>query len=228
VARTRVEDAETAIKRVHDDMRNAGKAGFTTTKPETTFEGMLNSIGDTLSDLASSDDEKDGEDEDDEEEDTAGGKLSEDEEPGWVIGTISETVQTCMEHFWQKQMKVDELTRSGSGDPADYFSERGEKNGMICGKVPAVMQPRPANDAGSSAPTTFSEPMETDDSGTGKLQMPQVTSRPGSSHKRLGSRKLQTLEPIQSFHPAPMHHSSPIQISKHVEPVSFNPCTSRP
>ena len=72
LARKRVEDAETAIKQEQDHMRNAEKAGLKTTKPETTFQEMLNAIGDSLSDLASSDDE----------EDPAGGKPSEDDEPG--------------------------------------------------------------------------------------------------------------------------------------------------
>jgi phospholipase/lecithinase/hemolysin len=55
-----------------------------------TFEEMLVVIGDSLSDLASSDDGEDGEDEDDEE--TEQGKRSEDDEPGWVMGTITTTV----------------------------------------------------------------------------------------------------------------------------------------
>ena len=38
MARKRVEDAKTAIKKEQDDMRNAEKAGLTTTKPETSFE----------------------------------------------------------------------------------------------------------------------------------------------------------------------------------------------
>jgi hypothetical protein len=38
--------------------------------PETTFEEMLKAMGDSLSDLATSDDKQDGEDEEDEEEDT--------------------------------------------------------------------------------------------------------------------------------------------------------------
>ena len=71
---------------------------------------MLNAIGDSLSDLATSDDEQDGEAREDQEEDTELGKLS-DDEPGWVMGTISKNVQHCMESFWQKQMRRDELTQ---------------------------------------------------------------------------------------------------------------------
>jgi len=48
-------------------MSDAEKAGLTTTKPETTFGEMLNAIGDSLSDLASSDDGEDGEDPNDDE-----------------------------------------------------------------------------------------------------------------------------------------------------------------
>jgi len=99
VARKRVEDAETAIKQRQGDMSNVEKAGLTTGEPEKTFEGMLNSIRDSLSDLASSDDEEDAEDEQDD-DNTEQGKLSADDEPGWVMGTISKSVQCRMERFW--------------------------------------------------------------------------------------------------------------------------------
>jgi hypothetical protein len=67
---------------------------------------MLVAIGDSLSGLGSSDDGEDGEDEDDEE--TQQGNLSEDDEPGWVIGTITQMAQQHIERFRQKQMKLDE------------------------------------------------------------------------------------------------------------------------
>jgi len=100
---------------------------------------MLVAIGDSLSDLASSDNGVDGEDEDDEE--TEQGKLSEDDEPGWVMGTITKTVQKRMERFRQKQMKLDELTQLGWEDAADYFCERDKKYGTFELGVPAVVQP---------------------------------------------------------------------------------------
>jgi len=84
VATTQVQDAETAIMQ---DMTTAENEGATPGKPETTFEEMLNAIGDSLSDLASSNDEQDGEDEEDDEEDTELDKLSDDDEPGWMMGT---------------------------------------------------------------------------------------------------------------------------------------------
>ena len=66
---------------------------------------MQVAIGDSLSDLASSDDVEDAEDEDDEE--TEQGKLSKDDEPGCVMGTIAKTEQQCMERFQQKLTKLD-------------------------------------------------------------------------------------------------------------------------
>jgi len=82
---------------------------------------MLNSIGDSLSDLASSGDEDDGEDEDDDEEDTGLGKLSDNDEPGWVMGTISNMVQHHMESVCMKQMRLDKQTPPGWGDASDNF-----------------------------------------------------------------------------------------------------------
>jgi hypothetical protein len=73
-----------------------------------TFEEMLVAIADIRSDLARSDDGEDGEDQDAEE--TGKGNLSKDDEPGWVMGTITIMVQQCMERFRQTQMKLDELT----------------------------------------------------------------------------------------------------------------------
>jgi len=71
---------------------------------------MLNAIRDSLSDHACSDDGKGGEDEDDDEEDPAGGKLSKDDNPGWVMGTISKMVHYRMQCFRHKPMKLDEFT----------------------------------------------------------------------------------------------------------------------
>jgi hypothetical protein len=76
-ARKRVEDAEAAVQHEQDDMTQAEIAGLTSREPEETFEEMLVAIGDSLSDLASSDDGEDGEEEDDEE--TEHGNLSEDD-----------------------------------------------------------------------------------------------------------------------------------------------------
>ena len=44
------------------------------------------------------------------------GKVSENDEPGWVMATISKTVQDRMEHFRKTQMMLDNLTQPGCGD----------------------------------------------------------------------------------------------------------------
>jgi hypothetical protein len=80
-------------------MRNAENAGSTTTKPEMTFEEMLNALGNSLSALGSCDNGEDGEDEDDDNDAPPPGKLSEDDTPSWAMGTISNTVQHRMESF---------------------------------------------------------------------------------------------------------------------------------
>jgi len=116
-ARKRVEDAEAAVQQEQDDITHDEIAGLTSREPERTFEEMVVAIGDSLSDLASSDEGEDGEDEENEE--TEQGKLSDDDEPGWVMGTITKTVQQRMESFRQKQMKLDELTRPGWEDAPD-------------------------------------------------------------------------------------------------------------
>jgi hypothetical protein len=120
-ARKRVEDAEAVVQQEQDNMTDAEIARLTSREPAKPFEEMLVAIGDSLSDLASSDDGEDGEDEDDEE--TEQGNLTEDDEPGWVMGTITKTVPQRMERFRQKQMKLDELTQPGWEDAADYFGE---------------------------------------------------------------------------------------------------------
>jgi hypothetical protein len=79
-ARKRVEDAEAAVQQEQDDMTHAEIAGLTSREPEKTFDEMRFAIGDSQSDLASSNAGEDGEDEEDEE--TEQGDLSEDDEPG--------------------------------------------------------------------------------------------------------------------------------------------------
>ena len=224
MARKRVEDTEISIEQEQEDMRNAEKAVLTTTKPETTFAQMLNAIGDSLSDLASPNDGEDGEDEDDDQSDPELGKLSEDDEPGCVMGTISETIKHHKERFQQKQMKLHKLTQPGWGDPSDLFRERDKKHGMTAFKVQAVVQPQTADNAASSALTTVGEPMETLDSVPGKSQIPHLTSRPRTSHMRLCSWKHQTHECIPSLPPPSAPASSTIQKSKQPESVNVSHC----
>ena len=119
-AQKRVEDAEAAVQQEQDNMTHAEIVGLTSKEPKKTFEEMLVAIRDSLSDLASTDDGEYGEDEDDEE--TEQGNLSEDDQPGWVMRTITNTVQQRTERFRQKQTMLDELTQLGWEDAAEVRS----------------------------------------------------------------------------------------------------------
>ena len=197
----------------------------TTTRPEITFEEMLNAIGDSLSDVASSEDEEDGEDEDDDAEHTGHGKLSEDDAAGWVMGTISKTVQHHMESIRQKQMRLDEMTQPGWEDSAESFCERDMKSGTTESKVPAVGKPQTDPTGAPPSQTTFGELMQALDIVHGESPMPQlVTSRQGSSQMRLGSEKPQADKQLLPEMPAAVPDLSQIEIAKPVQPVSFYPC----
>jgi len=182
---------------------------------------MLKATRDNLSVPASCDNEEDGEDEEDE-EDTELGKLSKDDEPGWVMGTISKTVQHRMENFWQKQMRLDELTQPGWWAVANYFRERDMKYGMAESMFPAVVTPQIDTSTATPAPTTVGKRMQMLDMVPGQSQMPHGTSGPGYSQMRLGSEKPQSHTDIASLVPNTMDNSSPIQHANPVEPVSCN------
>jgi len=203
-------------------MTHAEIVGLTFREPEKTVEEMLVAIRDSLSDLASSDNGEDGDDEDDEE--TEQGNLSEDDEPGWVMGTITNTVLQRMERFRQKQMKLDELTQPGWENAADYFRERDKKYGTTELRVPGVVQPKINDDAPAPPPATFGELLESLDIFLGILQRPLGTSQPGSSHIWPGSVKPQSKSNIPTGEPAAEPDLSMLLKAKLLKPVSVYPC----
>jgi len=223
VARKRVQDADTAIIQEPEHMTNVEKARVTTRKPETTFEEMLNAIRDSLGDLRSAENEEDGEDEVDNEEDTELGKLSKDDEPGQVMGTISKTVRHRMESFWQKQLRVDELTQPGWGEVAHYFTQRDVMYGLTEFKVPAVVKPKTDTTAATPSPTTSGEHIQIVDIVPVKSKMPQVMSRHGSSQMRLGSVNPLPGNHIPSLMPHAVTNSSQKEIAMPVQPLSIYP-----
>jgi len=62
-----------------------------------TFKEILNAIGNSLSNLGSSDSGENWEDEEADREDFETDKLSQDDKPGWVMATISKTGQRSIE-----------------------------------------------------------------------------------------------------------------------------------
>jgi len=182
---------------------------------------MLNSIGDSPNDLASSDDEQDGQVEEDDQADTELGKLSDDDEPGWVLGTITETVQHRMENFRRKEMRLDELTHPGWGDAANHRRKRDMRYRTAKLKVPAVVKPQIDTTAGTPSPIEVGEHMQTPEIVQGQLEMPAVTSWPGSRQIRLGSEKPQSHKLIPVLSPSMDSDSMPIQDSNPIEHLSL-------
>jgi len=178
-------------------------------------------IGDSLSDLACSDDEDDGKDEDYQNSEL--NKHRKDDEQGWVMGTVAQTVQRCMEWFRQKQMTLAELTQQQWGDAFYHFHERDQLHSTTDSRFLEVVNLQMDDVAAAPAPTTVGEHMECIDIIPGILQMPQETSQPGSSCRRLGSRKPQWKHCIACLPPDMETNSSPTQNTKPVEPVSFYP-----
>jgi hypothetical protein len=161
---------------------------------------MMVAIGDSLSDLASSDDWEDGDDEDDEEIEQ--GQLSDDEEPGWMMGPITKMVQHRLERFRQKQTKLDQLTQPGWKDATDYFHGRDKKYSTSTFWVPAVVQQQMDDVASTPVPTMIGELLECLNIVPGIGHVPQGTSRPGSCHIRLGSGKSQSYTSLSDLAPA--------------------------
>jgi len=221
-ARQRVKDPDAAIKQEQEYTRTAENNGLTTSKHGMRFQEMMVAIRNSLSDLTNSDDGDDGDDEDD--EDTEQGKLSEDDESGWVMGTISKMLVQRIERCRQKQMKLDQLTWPWWREAADSIHERDERSGISELRVPAVVRPQANNDAAAPAHTTFGELMHCPDIVPGLSQILLGTSRPGSSHITLGSGKPQSNKGLAGLALAGESNSSPIQNLTPVEPISFYPC----
>jgi len=119
---------------------------------------MMDGIAYTRSDLACSDNGEHGEDEDDQEKEQ--GQLSKDDKPGWMMGTITKSVQQCLERFRQKQMKLDELSQPGWQDAPDSFSEIHMKYGTSTLRVPAVVQQLSDDIEATPVLTTIGEDLE--------------------------------------------------------------------
>jgi len=101
---------------------------------------MLNGIGDSQGNLESSDNEEDGEDEIDDEEHPELGKLSENDDPSWVMGTNSKKVQQHKEGFRQKWIMFDYVMQPGSSNAAVCISDSGKTYWMAKLKVPVVVK----------------------------------------------------------------------------------------
>ena len=97
---------------------------------------------------------------------------------------------------------LDEVTQPGREDAADYLRNCYKKYGNYELCVLAVIQPQMDEDEAAPALKKFGELMLCLDIVPGIPEMPQGTSRPESSHMRLGSGKLQWNMSIPCLAPA--------------------------
>ena len=111
---------------------------------------------------------------------------------------------------------------------ADYFHERVMQYGIPELRVPAVVTLQTDEVAVARAPATLRELMETLHIVPRISQMPQGTSRPGSSDVRVGSRETQLNERIASLSPDTKPDSSLIEKVKPVQPISCYTCVIPP
>jgi len=118
-------------------------------------------------------------------------------------------------------MKLDELTQPEWVDAADYFHERDMMYGMTQLKVPAVVTPQTDTTAATPSLTTCGELMHVLVIVPKPFQMPQVTTRQGSSQMRLGSEKPQEANLLVSLMPDAVADWSQREIATTVQPVSI-------
>jgi len=203
------------MKQEQVDMRSAASRGMTSRESGQMFEEMLDAIRDSLRNLASLDDEEDGQNK----EDTMQGKLSKDDEPGWVMSTITKTVQQGMQRFRQKQMKHDEMTQLGRGDVADYFRAQDKEYGTNKLKDLAEFKPHMDDDVVNPASSTFGALSESLDIIPRILQMLQGNSQSGSVKMRLGSGRPEWNICIASLRAHMESESSPIKLVTQFEPL---------
>jgi hypothetical protein len=116
----------------------------------------------------------------------------------------------------------------GWGDEAEYFRESGMKYGTTELMVPAVGKPQKHSTAATPSPTSFRELMRALDIVPRQSEMPQLTSRQGSSQMRLGSEKPQGDNHIVPPMPTAVSDSSLTEIGMSVQPGTFYPCIMRP
>jgi predicted mannosyl-3-phosphoglycerate phosphatase (HAD superfamily) len=87
---------------------------------------------------------------------------------------------------------LDKLNNMVCRDVSDYLNEIANMYGTATLKAPEVITLQTEKCQSPAALTTFGQQMETIHWVSGESQMPQWTARPGSSHVRLVSGKLQS------------------------------------
>jgi hypothetical protein len=136
-ARERLTKAEEAVQ----EELATDIGGLASLKRKKIFDEMLKAIGESIDDVVASDDDDDDDDDDDEEgeeEEDDDALSDEEDEPGAAIGTLPKAIEARLQGFRMKRLKLDELTRPGWPDAAEYFRKRDEKYGVAESVMPTV------------------------------------------------------------------------------------------
>jgi hypothetical protein len=95
-AKMMVAEAEAAVERENISVLKRAAAGTT----EMTFEEMLEAIGESVDAVSTSDEADDDEDDEQDGDDNNDAKLSDDDQPEWVVGTIDKSIEERLNTFW--------------------------------------------------------------------------------------------------------------------------------
>lgn len=166
--------------------------------PKNSFEEILIAIEACLSNLAILDDKEDVDVKADDRNGSELGKLSENDEPGWVMGTLSKEVPQSMETYLVMEIWHDELTQLRWWDMADYFPYRDMKCWMAALKLLPIVISLADKVAATPGTTKFVKLIVTVDNVPGKSQMLDGHPHQGCSHTMLGFPKPQSDKQIMS------------------------------
>jgi hypothetical protein len=117
------------------------------------------------------------------------------------MGTISQTGRQDGESIWPTQMTLDEWTQPEFENVANHHKDTDKKFGTATVIIPAVAMLEIDNVAPEIAQATFRQLIETVDIISGKLQIAQGSSQPGSSHLCSSLCKLESLKSSMTFPP---------------------------
>jgi hypothetical protein len=133
-----------------------------------------------------------------------------------------------MECFRQKEMRRDEVAHPGWRDAADCFHESDMQYGTTELEVTAVGKPQTETTVATPSLTSFAALMHALNIVPRQSQMPQVTSRQGSSEMRLGLEKPQAKTHMVPPMRAVVPDLPQIEFSKPVQSISLDPCILYP
>jgi len=127
-----------------------------------------------------------------------------------------------MQMFWQTQLKPDQFTQPRCAEAPDYYCEREYKYGTSKLCIPVVIQLKTDDDVVPPEPTAFVEVMEHLQIVPGVSGLPQGTSRPPNSHRRIRSGMLHTVTSIHGVVSPMVPDLSLIQNATPVELITFH------